>query len=347
MSVKQYRQWAVVAALVAALSTFAPALAQGPAGSSPNDALTPTGNTMALKAGQQHWYVFHTDGLRANDTPSNVMVQLQANPQGSATFYVWTPAELSQMRYQNPSNPVKPVGQGTVNSYQQNGQTVDRFGGALVWAENARIGNTYYVEVTTTGNQDSSYTLSVTGDAISYPTQMAQTSPRTLPVTGNTAAPSTAQNQSQSAANTSSQANSPSGTGPNNALTTFGQSRTLQPGQQQWFTFQLGGNSSSTAHPTVQVQLSANPQGAAGFAIWTPQRLHDYNLTAGSSNPVQPVGRGTQVTSIDSNGNTVTQYNGDLFWKGDARTGGTFYVVVQNTSQNPVQYTLTLSQQGS
>jgi hypothetical protein len=346
MFTKQYQRLTLVAALITALSIFSPALAAGPTGGSPNDALAPTGGTVHLTAGQQQWYIFHTDGVDANNHPSKVDVRLMAAPQGSATFLVWTADQLNQMRFQDPNNPVKPLGQGTVSTFQDNGQTVDRYNGALIWAEDARIGNTYYLQVQTTGMQDSNYTLTVTGDALSFPTQLAQAGPRTLPVTGSAAAPTPTQTQSQTAAQSqSANAANQAGSGPDHAFNTAGQSMTLQPGQQHWYAIQAAGDSSGTAHPTIQARLTANPQGAATFFVWTPQRLHDFNLTVGSNTPTKPVGQGTKITGKDSSGNTFDQFNGDLFWTGDARTGGTFYVVVQNTSQSAVQYTLMLNQQ--
>jgi len=98
----------------------------------------------------------------------------------------------------------------------------------------------------------------------------------------------------------------------------------LSAGETQWFTFQYRGNSLP-----VTVWMDAEPiQGAAfnvvgedtAFAIINGTAPTPFNtLGSGRPNPVEP---------------------GYLFWRGDFTEADTFYVMVQNTGQNDILYSL-------
>lgn len=343
MFVKQMGKIGFVAAMVMVLGLLTPAftLAAGAPGSGPDSALAPSAMTVHLNSGQQQWYIFHTDGADADGNPSNVSVMLTASPAGSATFNIWTPAEINQMSFNDFDHPVKPVGSGTVQTFKSGDETLTRYGGALLWVDRPKAGGTFYVQVNAVGNTD--YQLSISGSSLSFPTQYVQAmpqaqpqqlGPRTLPLTGNAAAPQAAPAQAPQAAPAA-------GISPSTALAISGRTMTLLPGQQQWFRFSFGGDGNKDDNPQVTVHMSTDG-GNASFLVWTPERLSDFN-TASSDQKVSAVGMGTQITSKDSDGNRVIQYGGDLFWVGSGRVGGTYYVVVQSHSGEPIHYTLNVN----
>jgi hypothetical protein len=328
MFAKHFGRSALLPALVILLVLLTPALSLAQ-GSGPNDALAPAGGSVHLAPGQQQWYVFTTSGADRDD-PSKVAVTLRASPQGSAAFNIWTADQLREMQNQDPNEPVEPIGRGTKVTEKQGDETVDLFGGALIWAQDWGPGQTYYVQVLSTG-PESDYGLSITGGRISFPAPPAPAQPSTLPVTG--VEPSQAAVPEQR----------PSGSSLETALTSFGQSRTLSPGQQQWYTFKIAGASENEATPRIKLQLTGQPAGGAKFSVWTNERLQA-DAQRAFDDKLGPVGMGTKVTVRESDNTRVDQYGGDLFWYGDARTGDTFYVVVEPTGTAPVQYSLTFDQ---
>lgn len=338
---KGFTRFAFLGALVIVLGLLTPAagLAAGPIGSGPDTALAPSGGQVHLAAGQQQWYIFRTDGQDSNGNPSRVRIAFTAMPAGSATFNLWTPDQIRAMPSQDVNNPIRPIGAGTPSIYHQDGNTIDRYPGTLFWSEDAKYGGTFYVQVVSTGAQASDYVLSVTGDSLSFPTQYVQSKPQVLPVTGRSASPSATNSASAQPAPVAA----PAGSSVDNALTTFGRMMTLKPGQQQWYALQVAGDSNTGDNPHINVHLSSSANSGVNFYIWTPDRLRAAAVQD-PNNPVRPVGAGTvMLSSKDSDGNRTVLSNGDLFWSGSGRVGGTYYVVVQSNEPNPVQYTLDAS----
>lgn len=348
MFMKQYSRFALVAALVTVLALVTPglSLAAGMIGSGPDTAMAPAnGMTVHLNAGQQQWYVFDSAGQSQDNDPARISVVLTAMPQGSATFEIWTPERLAGINTQDPNKPVQPVGMGTANTGTVGDQkNVDRSPGMLFWIDRAKVGGTFYVVVKSTGGA-SDYILDVSGDRLSFPKPayvMSQPSqqlqPRTLPVTGNAAAP-----QASTQAAPQPALVRQLGSSPDLALPILGRPTVVPSGQQLWYTFQLPGDSNSGDKPRVQLRLTVQSGGSASFAVWTRERMNQA-ATADPSQKVGAVGNGTPLVKKDSDGNTFNLYGGDLFWLGNARVGGTYYVLVQATGMAPVSYTLTMTQ---
>ena len=107
---------------------------------------------------RSHWrpanipeYAFQYAGDR-----SRIVLQLHADPAGSANFTVWSwdVLQLSGRKYV-----VKPTGRGSANSV---------FGGDLIWAGDNNVSGTWYVEVEQNGPSASTYTLQASGDGIDH-----------------------------------------------------------------------------------------------------------------------------------------------------------------------------------
>lgn len=356
MLAKRVTRLFMVAMLVTVLGVLTPGLGFA-AGTGPADALAPSGAMVHIASGAQQWYVFHIDGVDRDSTPANVSVMLQASPEGSAVFNVWTPDEIRALPGQDFSNPIQPIGRGTQETYKNGDETLTRYNGALLWADRTRVGGTFYVQVI--GMASSDYRLSISGDNLSFPTQSMQPAPtvqtvqsvqpaqlqqpRFLPRTGSL--PST----QASAVAAPQAAPAPSvfgGSSIDHPLAVTGQVMTVPSGQQRWFAIQVPGDSDPGDKPRVQVRLSVLSGGAASFTVWTRERLNEFNTQDSSTQKIGPVGVGSMVTARDSDNTRIPEYSGDLFWLGDARVGGTYYIVVDAAGSGPVvQYRLTTTLQ--
>jgi hypothetical protein len=122
------------------------------AGKEPESALAPAGKWMPLAVGQETWYAFNYAG-----DGSQILARMGVDPAGSATFSVWTPANVQQRAQ---GGTVTPVGQGATN---------DLFGGDLVWTGNFDLPGTYYVVVDQAGSTPGNYALTVSGSGVSFP----------------------------------------------------------------------------------------------------------------------------------------------------------------------------------
>jgi hypothetical protein len=317
-------------ALVFSVGLMVPAvsMAATPLGSGPNDALAPTGTTQHLNVGQEHWYAFHSDGADRDNNPSQVFIQMNAQPAGSARFNVWsTERLLARQVSDDPNKDAPPVGEGTRVAFKDGDNTLFRYNGALVWGAGFKKPVTYYVQVQQTGSQPSNYQLSITGDAVTFPTAAPMTTassassespaPVVLPATGTMQA----------------------GSSMSTALVPSGAQMTLKPDQQQWYKVQVPGTRDDTARPTILAELTAQPAGAAKFTVWTADRLQARAISADPNKDAPAIGAGTEQTYKNGD-NTLSRFNGDLVWKGDARDATTYYIVVEPTGSASVDYRL-------
>jgi len=322
---KQMNRFAVGVALVVLASLATPAL--GLAAGSPTSPLAVNNEIRHLDVGGQDWYAFTTAGADGNNDPSHVLIVLRAVPDGSATFKVWTAEGLKQKATEDPGHPVYAMGEGTKIEYQDGSQTVDRYGGDLVWHNGFEVGGTFYVQVGQVGSQASNYLLTITGDNISFPpgasTNAAATQPaQVAPAATNPAIPA---------------ADVP-GSGMDTAMTPTGQMKTINPGGQQWYVVTLGRPIQDEDKQNLNVELVA-PAGGAKFTVWTAARLNERAASANPDRDAPPIGQGTKMTYQDGS-QTLEREGGNLTWSGDASYGGTFYIVVESTSSAPIQYAL-------
>jgi len=102
----------------------------------------------------------------------------------------------------------------------------------------------------------------------------------------------------------------------------------LNPGASAWYAFSYAGDASQ-----IDVVLNAQGQSGLAFGVWTPERITQYE--AGQA--VDPIGRGSENPDIAG---------ADLFWTGNFTIPATYYVWVQNTSSDPIGYTLPVDGSG-
>jgi len=123
----------------------------------------------------------------------------------------------------------------------------------------------------------------------------------------------------------------------------------------QWFKFKYSyDNSDADNEPTqAVVELQSTTVGAMDFEVWTLGRMSNPQQDDENhdNDAVKPVGVGTPLL-ID----TVEQRDNDgymeeteiydyqiLSWAGSQKATDTFYILVKNTSDAPVSYTLAVS----
>jgi hypothetical protein len=315
--------------------------------------MVPTGNSLPLTVGQQHWYTFDYTGDN-----SEILARMSVDPAGSAEFSIWTPALFQQLGQAAPGDKVDPVGRGAVD----NG-----LGGDLVWQGKFDAPGTYHILVDQVGSVPGSYSLNVTGDGVTIPTpaklaaiaaksataaktaaateetkesaatktaEAAKTATVAAPVTAAKPAAATEETKEPAATKTAEAAKAAApaapatpakkGTGPSDALPLAGTWLPLTVGQETWYAFQYPGDGSQVA-----IQMSVDPTGSAGFKVFTPAQEQQW--AQGST--VDPVGRGSVN---DARG-------GDLFWTGSFSTPGTYYVVVDQNGSVPSNYSIRMN----
>jgi hypothetical protein len=312
-------------ALVLLVGLMTPALSLA-AGSTPNAPLAVSAQSRRLEVGGQDWYAFTTAGKDSNNNPSHVLIALNATPDGSATFKVWTAEGLREKATEDPGKPVYAMGEGTTSQYQDGGKTLERYGGDLVWYNGFNVGGTFYVQVAQTGSTASDYLLTIAGDNVSFPVNAATASAAqpapVAPAVTNRAIP----------------AEIIPGSGMSTAMTPNGQMKTLNPGEQQWYAVTLGRPAKDEDKQNLNVELMTSADGAK-FNVWTAQRLAERATSDDPDKKAPPIGRGT-VNSYRDGSKTLDRDNGYLTWSGDTSSGGTYYIVVESTSGSPIQYAL-------
>jgi TolB protein len=143
---------ALVALIGLLLASLPTSVAARSTSSGPDDAVAPDDAWHPINPGAEHWYAFYYAG-----DGSPFQIRLQAVPEGSAAFALWTPHDR---RLWADGAEVEPVGRGSPDP------TADD---TLVWSGSFNTGGTYYLIVEHAGSQPgpSYYTLDVTGDGVS------------------------------------------------------------------------------------------------------------------------------------------------------------------------------------
>ncbi len=109
------------------------------------------------------------------------------------------------------------------------------------------------------------------------------------------------------------------GAGPDSAAVLPGDWVKLDAGARVWYAFRYDGDGSQ-----ITVRVALDPAGAVAFGVWTPGNVATWAATGNET----PIGRGSVNDAL----------GGDLFWTGNFNQAGTYYVVVESTSNAPAYY---------
>jgi hypothetical protein len=141
-------------------------------------------------------------------------------------------------------------------------------------------------------------------------------------------------------------ADTPGGTGPDDALAPSGEWTPLTKGERHWYAFEYQGHQEMQkvedeedeeeaiwVSSSIQILLDSEPDNGVAFSVWTPENIRLWAL----GEEVEPVGRGGEDEYAP----------GDLCWCGTFEEPGTYYVVVEHTGQGPETSYYTLDIRGS
>jgi hypothetical protein len=136
----------------------------------------------------------------------------------------------------------------------------------------------------------------------------------------------------------------PTGTGPNDAMAPTGTMEHLNVGQSRWYAFHSAGKDNNGDPSHVLITLFAQPDGSAGFNIWTRERLAEHATAANPAKDAPPIGEGTKMqASSPDNPNVKYLFNGALVWAGGINEAGTYFVEVYQTGSQASDYMLTIN----
>lgn len=302
-------------------------------GSASENALTPGGEQTTLAPRERRWYIFKYDYDADAGDPTNVIAELRMDQPGSVSFEVWSAQNLRQ--WQNGED-FTPTGAGTpAFAIEEGSNTDNRDRSLLRWVGGGRATTLYYLIVENNTDTPVSYTLTVSGPTVSFPgvaTSTAMTS--TMPMTGTT-----------DMGNTDSMTGAMlGGTDAGNAVTPTGQRTTLAPRERRWYTFKYNFDQEENANDdTVEndaseaiVELRMAQAGALSFEVWSQDDVSRWE----NGEDFTPTGAGTPAFAIgegnDDRDRTL------LRWVGSGEATVTYYLIVQNNTDETVTYRLSV-----
>ncbi len=115
------------------------------------------------------------------------------------------------------------------------------------------------------------------------------------------------------------------GTGVGDALIPTGASMTAMPESKTWYKFDESGS-----NKTITIALDANGQGGIQFSVYTPEAITKWF-------------NGEKLQALGVSSSTPVH---DRVWEGRFRAAGTYYIVVENKSQNSIEYRLNVTGEG-
>ncbi|MEZ4617560.1 MAG: hypothetical protein R2867_18885 [Caldilineaceae bacterium] len=329
-------------------------------GTGPDNALTPTGQPAMLAPGATRWYTFlYAEGADGDGEPSDAVAELEMAQPGAITFEVWTEDDVR--RWQNGED-FSPTGAGTPAFDPDSSDNRDR--GRLTWVGSGAATTTWYIVVMNQSDQAASFSLSVTGPDVYFPeansasqsgavqnsqvqtdTVQSGTAQTDTVQTGtaqtDTVQAGTAQTDTVQAGNSTAVSDMQStmnGSGPATALTPTGMRRTLAPGESHWYTFRYAEGIDAENPSEAVVEAAISRPNSIDFEVWTED---DVNRWANGED-FTPTGAGTPAFAIED-GNSDNRDRRLLRWVGSGAATTTWYVIVENSSDAPAAYRLTVT----
>jgi hypothetical protein len=116
----------------------------------------------------------------------------------------------------------------------------------------------------------------------------------------------------------------------------------LAPREQRWYTFEYTfeeATDSGRAPSNAIVELRMAQPGSLSFEVWTQDNVRQWQ----NGEDFTPTGAGTPAFAV---GEDATADNRDLSllrWVGSSEASVRYYVIVQNNTDTPVAYRLTIS----
>lgn len=282
---------------------------------------------MALPAGEARWYRVDYDAFEENGTlSSETIVELEMGTKNSIGFEVYTAQQAQEWAN---GKDVEPVGVGAQKSDFTGNDDHDT---KLLWANRTAASETFYIAVQNETSAESYYKLDISGKGTSYPinTPAVSQSIARSAIAATTLPQPTAQ---EIAPTLSVAAASNSGFGPDTAMAPNNVTVTLAAGETMWYTFDYDYDGDGTPEDATAT-LRMNKADSISFEVWTPDTVRSW----ANNDDFDPVGRG----SVFSEGNSNEDLS-QLVWVGSTPASGKYYVLVENTTNAPATYTLTVT----
>ncbi len=271
-------------------------------------------NTHTLAAGATAIYRFDYDNQSGARPTTTIVMPGGAN--GPVGFQVWTADNINDMADNHP------VGVGAAQAIDCNTGEINGSGGCLspdlLWTGAFGQSGTYYVVVTNSGMSQASYKLNITGSGVSLGQQQ---------VAANVSAPAAAPALPSAAVDD-----------PAKAIAIDAKQHSIPANSVQWFSFPYGLNDDGS-RPIRTITLANGNQPGLSFQVWSPETMQ------GGWWNNNPIGKGT-AAATDCNTGELAGMGGcssnDLTWSGAFALNGTYYVRVINSTNSPMNVTLTI-----
>lgn len=132
------------------------------------------------------------------------------------------------------------------------------------------------------------------------------------------------------------------GSGPETALTPTGERETLTPNEKRWYTFRYvegaDGDDDGDEPSDALAELTMAYPDSIDFEVWTE---YDVRMWANGED-FYPTGAGTPAFD-DEDGDSDNRDRRLLRWVGSGEATTTWYIVVENETEAPAPYRLTVS----
>jgi len=296
-------------------------------GTGPENALSPAAETVTLDPGAIRWYTFKYDWDGESD-PSEVIAELQMEEAGSISFEVWSQDDLQ--RWQNGED-FTPTGAGTP-AVVFGDENTDRDRARLRWVGSSAATVTFYLLVENNSDSSAAYMLTITGDTISFPmAQMSESS-----VMSDTMAMT--ETMAMTMTEEPAMITMPMGTGPADAMTPTGQQATIEVDESRWYSFKYSWDGESDPSNAI-VELRMADAGMVSFEVWSEEDVAMWE----DGVDFTPTGAGTPAFTLRSSDSGSSRDRTLLRWVGSGEETVTYYVIVENNSDAPADYRLTVS----
>lgn len=275
-----------------------------------------------LEPGASYTIEIHYDAHEKNgQIVSETLVELEMGKQNSVAFDVYTAAQYEKFVA---GDDVTPVGRGNLKSAQTGNSYHDT---KLLWANRTSVSETFHIRVKNRSAGTSSFHLDVSGKGTTI-----QNAPALALASAVTAEPVATQSVARSAVASTKAvlADSVVADGPGSAIAAGSNAGTLAAGETRWYTFKYDYDHSSDAAPKqATVQVKMNDKDSVAFEVWTPKQVREW--TRGDK--VNQLGAGSVFEDVDTT----------LIWVGSAKATDRYYVLVENLTDAPADYSIEIS----
>ena len=346
----------IVLALVMTVSPAVPAQAQTMQpqeqedgmrpGYRPETALAPTGAREVLAPNETRWYTFRYVEGADEENPTDATVELTMARPGSVDFEAWTQDDVRRWRN---GEDFDPTGAGTPAFDEDYPNDRDR--SRLTWVGSGAARTTWYIVVENATASAAPFTLNVSGPAVVFPQDARQMSAQedssaqmtTAAMSAETAQSEETMSDTASSDTASSEVDVMGGTGPETALAPTGTRRTLAPNETRWYTFKYAegvdaGDEDANDPSEAIVEAAISRPNAIDFEVWTENDVRMWR----NGVDFTPTGAGTPAFAIEDD-DSDNRDRRLLRWVGSGAATTTWYILLENNSDAPASYRLTIT----